>query len=150
MVKENHFSPVPVLSLGLSQSGCCVSSQAVFNRPGFFRLSENNGLQLSPTGHILFPWTRPSSCTSRRLFSSLLFTPPPLVFSRSFNPLPLPSLCLQLRLAAFFRQALVPHPKYNYRPQLNGEGGSPGEPSEQEMVRRAGLRRERQIPNSIG
>lgn len=143
------FFSARLLSLGFGQSGCCVSSQTVFNQPGFFRLNENNGLELPSNGHVLFPRTRPSSCTSRRLFSFFHVSLVP-VFSRSFNPLPLPSLCLQLRLAAFSRRALVPHPKYNYRPQLNGEEGSSGEPSEQEMVRRAGLRRERQIPNSIG
>lgn len=142
------FSSAHLVSLGFGQSGCCVSSQTVFNQPGFFRLNENNGLELPSNGHILFPCTRPSSCTSHLLFSFFhvsgagvqsLFQPSPATFSLS----PAPTCCV-------FRRALVPHPKYNYRPQLNGEEGSPGEPSEQEMVRRAVLRRERQIPNSIG
>lgn len=148
MVKENHFSPLISCLWVLANQVAAFQAKLSLTSRGSSGLTRTMAWSSHPMA---------TSCShvhvhlhAHPIVSFLFFPSPVAVFSRSFNPLPLPPLCLQLRLAAFSRRALVPHPKYNYRPQLNGEEGSPGEPSEQEMVRRAGLRRERQIPNSIG
>ena len=94
------------------------------------------------------PYPLKTSIFESFLFSSFAFLffffIPPILSGSLFY------LSLSLPPRGVCHRALHRHPKYNYSPQLNGEEGSSGIPSKQEMVRRVGLRRERQIPNSIG
>lgn len=143
MVKENHFSPLISCLWVLANQVAAFQAKLSLTSPGSSGLTRTMAWSSHPMAtscshvHVhfhLFSFFHVSGAGVQSLFQ-----PSPATFSLS----PAPTCCV-------FRRPLVPHPKYNYRPQLNGEEGSPGEPSEQEMVRRAGLRRERQIPNSIG